>query len=150
MSTSHQSFPRRHLLALIAFILLTTGMAGAAFAETAAAQGRISSIHAGFLDPKGVDLFGYSVEHDLTNNFYSFYTFGLPSLAATGISYYGNYNGNGPAVTIGIGVGSVLYTAAVYQLHVAERHVIKLGGGYTTGVAYTGLFPALSYELRFK
>lgn len=150
MSTSRHYLPYRHHLLLVAFILLTTGMVGAASGETAAAQGRISSLHAGFLDPKGVDLFGYSVEHDLTNNFYSFYTFGLPSLAAAGISYYGNYTGNGPAVTVGIGVGSVLYAAVVYQLHVAERHVIKLGGGYTTGVAYTGLFPALSYEVRYE
>lgn len=107
-------------------------------------------MHAGFLDPNGVDLVGYSVEHDLSNNFHGFYTFGFPSLAAAGITYYGNYNGNGPAVTVGAGIGSVLYASLVYRLLVTERHIVKLGGGYTTGIAYTGLFPALSYELRFK
>lgn len=136
-------------LLLIVLTLLIICMAGATFGETAP-PGRTTSLHAGFLDPNGVDVIGYSAERDLGNKFYHFYTFGFPSLAATGISYYCNYNGSGLAATVGVGIGSVAYTSLVYQLHFAERHVIKLGGGYTTGVAYTGLYPALSYELRFK
>lgn len=148
MYRSHNPGVYQLLLIILTLLIICTAV-DAALGETAAPE-RTTSVHAGFLDPNGVDVIGYSAERDLSNNFYHFYTFGFPSLAATGISYYCNYNGNGLAATVGIGIGSVAYTSLVYQLHFAERHVIKLGGGYTTGVAYTGLYPALSYEMRFK
>ena len=108
------------------------------------------SFHAGFLYNNGVDVAGYTVEHKLKNRLYGYYTFGLPSLAAAGICYYSDYNHNGFAATLGVGIGSVLYSSLVYQIRIASEHFIKLGAGYTTGIAYTGVFPALSYEIRFK
>lgn len=113
-------------------------------------QGRTASFHAGFFSPNGVDLVGYTVEHELKHGFYGYYNFGFPSLVAAGISYYSDYNDNGPAVTVGVGVGSIFYSSLVYQLRIAEQKFIKLGVGYTTGIAYTGAYPSLSYEFRFK
>jgi hypothetical protein len=111
---------------------------------------RVSSFHLGFLDHNGVDLAGYTVEHKLKNGLYGFYTFGFPSIAAAGISYYFDYRNNGPVATIGVGIGSVMYSSLLYQFRIADRHFVKVGAGYTTGIAYTGIFPALSYEMRFK
>jgi len=111
---------------------------------------RTSSVHAGFLYPAGVDLAGYTAEVSLDGRWYWYYTFGFPSLAATGFSCYADYDGNGPVATAGVGIGSIAYASVVYQLRVANNQFFKLGGGYTTGIAYTGLYPALSYEVRFK
>jgi hypothetical protein len=111
---------------------------------------RISSIHVGFLYHNGVDIVDYSVEHKLKSRLYYFYTFGFPSLAATGISYYRDYHHNGIVGTIGVGIGSVAYSSILYQLQLAAKHYIKMGVGYTAGVAYTGIYPAVSYEMRFK
>ncbi|MDD2898043.1 MAG: hypothetical protein PHI31_04955 [Desulfuromonadaceae bacterium] len=111
---------------------------------------RTSSVHAGFLYPAGVDVAGYTAEVGLSDHWYWYYTFGFPSLAATGFSCYADYDGNGPVATAGVGIGSVAYASVVYQLRVADNQYLKLGGGYTTGVAYTGLYPALSYEMRFR
>jgi hypothetical protein len=133
-------------------LLICMALIGAAPAENGdtSSQGRTASLHAGFLYPNGVDLAGYTVEHELKHGFYYYYTFGFPSLAATGISYYSGYNDDGLAATAGVGIGSVLYASLVYQLHILHEHFIKLGAGYTTGIAYTGVYPALSYEFRFK
>lgn len=124
------------------------GPVGLARAESEPA--RTSSVHAGFLSPAGVDVAGYTAEVSLNGRWYWFYTFGFPALAATGLSCYADYDGNGPVATAGVGVGSVAYASVVYQLRVAHNQFLKLGGGYTTGIAYTGLYPALSYELRFR
>lgn len=110
---------------------------------------RTASIHAGFLYPNGVDLVGYTAEYRFGDSIYGYYTFGFPSLAAAGVTYYNDYNNNGPAATVGVGIGSVLYSSLVYQLRIDGMHFIKLGGGYTTGIAYSGIFPAASYEFRF-
>jgi len=32
---------------------------------------------------------------------------------------------------------------------IAEMHYLKTGAGYATGIVYTGVYPALSYEYRF-
>jgi hypothetical protein len=140
----------RHFL-LWAFLVgaAPANAAGEAAGESAP-QMEISSVHAGFLYPNGVDVLGYTIEHKINNKFYCYYTFGLPSLAAAGISYYCDYNGNGIAATAGIGIGSVAYGSLVYQIRITDRNFLKLGGGYTTGIAYTGLYPALSYEFRYK
>lgn len=111
---------------------------------------RTASVHAGFLYPAGVDVAGYTAEVSLNGRWYWYYTFGLPSLAASGFSCYADYDGNGPVATAGVGIGSVAYASVVYQLRVARKQFLKLGGGYTTGIAYTGLYPALSYEVRFR
>lgn len=110
---------------------------------------RQASVHAGFLYPNGVDAAGYTVERRIRDTVYGFYTFGLPSLAAAGLSYYADYAGSGLHAAVGVGIGSVLYASVAYQWQLAERHYLKTGGGFTTGIAYTGLYPVLSYEFRF-
>ncbi|HLO25714.1 MAG TPA: hypothetical protein VK187_06345, partial [Geobacteraceae bacterium] len=89
------------------------------------------------------------VEKRIGSNFYRFYTFGFPSLAAAGLSYYSNYEGSGLSGTIGVGIGFILYGSLVYQWKLADMNYLKTGAGYATGIAYTGVYPALSYEHRF-
>lgn len=134
---------------IVLCIFVIAALSAAAGAETQP-SGKTASVHAGFLYPNGVDVVGYTVEHDLSNHIYGYYTFGLPSLVAAGMTYYSNYDGNGIAATVGVGIGSVLYTSLVYQLRLEYQHYLKVGGGYTTGIAYTGPYPALSYEYRFR
>ena len=129
---------------LIVLVLLFAASLCAAEERTAT-----SSVHAGFLYPNGVDLAGYTVERSISDSIYSFYTFGLPSLAAAGLSYYADYEGNGLSGAIGVGIGSVLYASLVYQWKIADKQYLKTGAGFTTGIAYTGAYPALSYEYRF-
>lgn len=93
---------------------------------------------------------GYTVEHSLGRNMYGYYTFGLPSLAAAGVAYYSNYDGNSIVATVGVGIVPVLHTSLSYQVRLADRHFLKLGAGYTTTIVYNGFYPALSYEVRFK
>lgn len=130
-------------------VLFICGAMTATAAESSLSK-RASSAHAGFFYPNGVDIAGYTVENALSHNFYGYYTFGVPSFAAAGVSYYHDYEGHGLTATLGVGIGSVLYTSIAYQLQLAGQHYLKLGGGYTTGVAYSGLYPALAYEYRFK
>ena len=129
---------------LIVLVLLLAPSLCAAEEGTATA-----SVHAGFLYPNGVDLAGYTVERSIADNVYYFYTFGFPSLAAVGLSYYAEYEGNGLSGTVGVGIGSVLYASLVYQWKIANKQYLKTGAGFATGVAYTGAYPALSYEYRF-
>ncbi len=103
----------------------------------------------GFLYPNGVDVVGYTVEKRIGNDFYGFYTFGFPSLAAAGLSYYSDFEGSGLSGTIGIGIGFVLYGSLAYQWKISGMHYIKTGAGYATGIVYTGVYPVLSYEYRF-
>lgn len=112
------------------------------------------SFHLGLFHPNGVDLAGYSVERKFSNQFsdhiYSYYNFGFPSLAATGLSYYENRHGNGLTATAGVGIGFVLYGSAAYQWKIEHDQYVKLGAGLGFGVAYGGLLPVISYEHRFK
>ena len=133
------------LIAGLAVIFLAADTHGDSYQKE-----RAASLHAGFLYHNGVDLVGYTVEHKLKNRLYGYYTFGIPCLAAAGISYYSDYHHNGFAATLGVGIGSVMYSSLVYQIRIADQHFIKLGAGYTTGIAYTGIYPALSYEIRLK
>jgi len=128
----------------IVLILLLAPVLCAAEERTAT-----SSVHAGFLYPNGVDVAGYTVEQSIADNVYYFYTFGFPSLAAAGLSYYTDYTGDGLSGAIGVGIGSVLYASLVYQWKIADKQYLKTGAGFTTGIAYTGAYPALSYEYRF-
>lgn len=129
---------------LIVLVLLSAPALGAAEERTASA-----SVHAGFLYPNGVDLAGYTVEQSISDSVYYFYTFGFPSLAAAGLSYYADYEGSGLSGTIGVGIGSVLYASLVYQWKLVGKQYLKTGAGFTTGIVYTGAYPALSYEYRF-
>jgi len=110
----------------------------------------VKSIHLGFLYPNGVDVAGYSVERQISADVYRFYTFGAPSLAAIGLSYYGDFEGDGFTSTVGIGIGSILYGSVAYQWQADTLHYWKLGAGLTAGVAYSGVYPVLSYEYRFE
>jgi hypothetical protein len=107
------------------------------------------SYHLGLMYPNGVDFVGYTVEDKIKNNLYRFYTFGFPSIAAIGVTYCDNHEGNGLAATFGVGIGSVMYGSIAYQLQIKETHFVKLGAGLTTGIVYNGVYPVLSYEHRF-
>ncbi len=133
------------LFIFIVVILLSTSSLCSAADDAEGAR----SLHAGFLYPNGVDVAGYTVEKRIGSDFYRFYTFGFPSLAALGLSYYSHYEGSGFSGTIGVGIGFVLYGSLAYQWKIAEMHYLKTGAGYATGIAYTGVFPVLSYEYRF-
>ncbi|MCX6072894.1 MAG: hypothetical protein NTY39_01065 [Campylobacterales bacterium] len=119
------------------------------FANTAISEEITTSFHGGFMDPNGVDIVGYTVQTKINDSFYRYYTFGLPSLVAVGLNYYDNYQGDGITGTLGIGIGSILYGSLAYQVNVKNTHYLKLGAGYTSGIAYSGLYPVLSYEIRF-
>ena len=127
------------------------GVAGLVSFSFGYAQGdeSIKSIHLGLLYPNGVDVAGYSVEKKISADVYRFYTFGFPSLAAIGVSYCGDFGGDGFTCTVGVGIGSVLYGSVAYQWQVNASHYWKLGAGVTAGVAYSGVYPVLSYEYRF-
>lgn len=107
------------------------------------------SFHFGFMHPNGVNLVGYSVEKRVSTGVYAFYTFGFPSLAAAGLSYYAAYEGSGLTGTVGVGIGSVLYGAIAYQIELKKLHYLKIGAGLTTSIVYNGAYPVLSYEKRF-
>lgn len=117
--------------------------------DAAAYDGGNASLHFGLLHPSGVDVVGYTVEKQFSSDVYGFYTFGFPSIAAIGLNYYADYDANGLTSTIGIGVGSVLYGSVAYQVHVNDEQYLKIGAGYTTGIAYSGAYPVFSYESRF-
>lgn len=119
------------------------------YVNALAGEGKTESFHLGALYPNGVDVAGYTVEKEISNNAYLFYTFGLPSVAALGISYYNNYNGDGFTGTVGVGIGSAAYGSLAYQWKLKERDFLKLGAGVTAGIAYSGLYPVLSFEHRF-
>lgn len=108
-----------------------------------------TSVHAGFFHPAGVDLVGYTSEHETDHGFYWYYTFGFPSLAAVGVSLYSEHDGNGPVFTAGVGIGAVAYASLAYQIRAAPGHYFNIGGGYATSIVYNGLYPVLSYEMRF-
>ena len=127
---------------------IAAGMLLCAFSATAADE-EVRSYHVGLLHPNGVDVAGYSIEKRIGDKVYRFYNFGFPSLAAVGLSYYGNFRGNGPTGTVGVGIGSVLYGSLAYQWRLEEMDYLKLGAGLTAGVAYSGVYPVLAYEHRF-
>ena len=132
------------------FSLIYLALLLAAALPAAAEEARTASGHFGFLYPNGVDVAGYTVERKLDDHLYRFYTFGIPSFAAIGVSYYANYSGNGTAAAVGVGLGSIAYASLAYQWKVGEQDYFKLGVGVTTGVAYSGAYPALSYEHRLS
>ena len=109
----------------------------------------VQSFHVGFLHPNGVDVIGYSSEKPLSNHFYRFYSFGFPSLAAIGINYYNDFDGDGVSANVGIGVGSVLYSSMCYRWLAFHSSSFRLGAGYTTSIVYNGWYPVLAFEARF-
>lgn len=130
---------------------LLGSVAGLVSLSSGYAQGgeSIKSMHLGLLYPNGVDAAGYTAERQISTDAYRFYTFGFPSLAAIGLSYYGDFGGDGFTGAVGVGIGSVLYGSVAYQWQADASHYWKLGAGVTAGVAYSGVYPVLSYEYRF-
>ena len=140
----------KYLYTLIFFLYVCSAiicLPSVAYGDSLPKKG--ATIHAGFFYPNGIDLIGYTAENTIKTDIYYYYTFGFPSIAATGISYYSNYISNSVVISIGVGIGSIGYSSLEYQLRVADKQYIKLGVGYTTGIAYTGMYPVLSYEYRF-
>ena len=117
--------------------------------SSAAADGKTRSEHIGFLYPAGVDVAGYTSETRIRDNVYRYYTFGFPSLAAIGFSYYSRYDGNGFIAMIGFALGPGANGAIGYQLRFDKLQYLKLGLGFAQGIAYSGVFPAFSYEHRY-
>ncbi len=111
-------------------------------------------MHAGFLHPNGVDLFGYSTEIQFSEHLYRYYTFGFPSLAAIGLNYYQSYTGDGVFASMGTGLGflnqgnvSVGYQWQVLQKNQAPAY-IKFGVGYAGSLVFNGAYPVISFEQR--
>lgn len=137
---------------VICIALVSTALNNLSYAQGAgdAADHRVASYHAGLFHPNGVDLAGYSVEWRSPRVFHWFYTLGFPSLAAGGLSYYQDYQGNGTVATAGIGIGSVAYASLSYQWRLGDRQYIKTGLGLTGSIVYSGVLPVLSYERRLE
>lgn len=140
---------KRSFYCVMALVLFACAGAGESAEET-----RTTSMHLGMLYPNGVDVVGYTIEDKLNDNFYSYYTFGFPSLASIGISYYKNYAGDGLTASMGTGIGflnqvngSVAYQWQVQQSK--EPALIKLGVGYAASLVFNGVIPVLSCEQRF-
>lgn len=127
----------------IIIILLLCGQA-------VASNETIASFHYGVFHPNGLDIFGYSVEEKIAEGIYKFYTFGVPSFTAIGITYYQNYAGNGITTTASVGLGTLFNASAAYQFKINATNYFKIGAGFTSNIAYNGFFPVLSYEQRFK
>jgi len=139
----------QNVLHFLSMLLIYFHYANIAVAdETTAAKEK--SVHLGLMHPNGVDVAGYSVEKSFSNNIYSFYNFGIPSFAAAGFTYYEERKGNGFSATAGVGLGFVLYGSAAYQWKIDPQNYLKFGAGLVAGVAYSGIFPVMSYEYRFE
>ncbi len=119
-------------------------------AQASAADDTVRSFHFGVLHPNGASFFGYSVETRMDRNLYWFYTFGLPTVAAIGISYYSNYEGNGVTGTLGTSLGSYIYGSIAYQVKLGNGNFLKLGAGVSNGFSYDASeHPVIAYEHRF-
>lgn len=141
--------PLFRLRTVAVLLILGTTLSRPLGAGESASPGRTPSFHGGFLHPAGVDVLGYTVEHRWREGVYPYYTFGVPSFAAAGLAFYAKHDRSGPVVTVGVGLGSIAYGSAAYQWRLRERLFLKVGGGYTTGIAYSGLFPVASVEKRY-
>jgi hypothetical protein len=121
------------------------------FAFAGADEENMRSYHLGFLYPNGADIGGYTVEKNIQNNLYSFYTFGFPAIASIGVSYYENYEGDGFATSAGVGLGylSMFHASISYQWKIEKADYIKVGAGLAATLVYNGAFPVISYEHRF-
>ena len=96
----------------------------------------VRSFHVGVWHPNGMDLIGYSVERHMDNKLYWYYTIGVPSLLAIGITHYNNRNGNGLTATLGAGLGYSLYAAITYQVKLGNKNFLKLGAASMVGTYY--------------
>ena len=124
-----------------------------------AADEAVRSFHVGVLHPNGIDLLGYSVERHMDNKLYWYYTIGVPSVLAIGITHYSNHDGNGLTATLGAGLGYSLYAAIAYQLKLGNKNFLKLGAASTFATYYpfapsevsyyVETHPVIAYEYRF-
>ncbi|NND71439.1 MAG: hypothetical protein HKN43_07660 [Rhodothermales bacterium] len=139
--------------------LLTCSLLVFAIADASASGDAVSSFHVGVLHPNGMDFLGYSVEKHMDNRLYWYYTIGVPSFLAIGITHYNNRDGNGLTATFGAGLGYTFYAAIAYQVKLGKKHFLKLGAAGTIATYYpfapieksyyverTGI---IAYEYRF-
>jgi hypothetical protein len=122
------------------------------FACAKAEQDQMSSYHVGIFYPNGADIVGYTVEKNITDKFYSFYTFGFPAIASIGATYYEKNTGDGFVTSAGIGLGylSMFHASISYQWKIETSDYFKLGAGVAATLVYNGAFPVISYEHRFR
>ncbi len=120
-------------------------------AQVAAADESNQSIHLGVFHPNGgLSMIGYSVESPLNDRLYWYYAFGFPTVAAAGITYYENRDGNGLTSTLGVSLASYAYVSAAYQLSLGNQRFLKLGVGASGGFAYDAtVHPIIAWEQRF-
>ena len=90
----------------LASVLLVFSIAHAGAADVA-----VRSFYVGVWHPNGIDLIEYSIERHMDNKLYWYYTIGVPSVLAIGITHYSNRDGNGLTATLGAGLGYSLYAA---------------------------------------
>jgi len=138
----------------LASLLLVISIAHAGAADEA-----VRSFHVGVWHPNGIDLIGYSVERRMNKKLYWYYTIGLPSVLAIGITHYSNRGGNGLAATLGAGLGYSLYAAMAYQVKLGNKNFLKLGAASTIATYYpfapseeshyVQIHPVIAYEYRF-
>ena len=128
-------------------------------AHASAADEAVRSFHVGVWHPNGIDLIGYSVERHMDNELYWYYTIGVPSVLAIGITHYSNRDGNGLTGTLGAGLGYSLYAAIAYQVKLGNKNFLKLGVASTLATYYpfapseesyyVGITGVIAYEYRF-
>lgn len=139
--------------------LLTCLLLVFSIVQPSAADEAVRSFHVGVFHPNGIDLLGYSVERHMDNRLYWYYTIGVPSFLAIGITHYNKRDGNGLTATLGAGLGYTLYAAIAYQVKLGSKHFLKLGAASTVATYYpfapseesyyvktTGI---IAYEYRF-
>ena len=136
-------FCSKHIKAGVILILFAS-------VQVCSSDDGMSSYHYGLFHPNGLDVYGYSVETKISEGIYRFYSLGIPSGAAIGISYYQNYEGDGISATASAGLATLFAFTLAYQIHLDGNNYIKLGAGYTENLVYAGPFSVISYEQRFK
>ena len=128
-------------------------------AQTAAAEELENSFNFGFLHPSGINLLGYTVEGHIDHKLYGYFTIGVPSLFAIGITHYSNHDGNGVTATLGAGLGYWLYASIAYQVKLGNKNFLKLGASLALATYYPYVsseesyafhtLPVVAYEYRF-
>jgi len=106
------------------------------------------SFHFGTFSSTGADLVGYRTISPIVGGIYSYYSFGIPSIASVGLSFYENYRGDGIILTGGYGVATLFNASASYQWKIKRDHFIEVGAGYGLLFEGQGFIPIISYVIH--
>ena len=117
-------------------------------AQAGAAAASEKSFHLGVVHPSGANLIGYSVERQMDDKLYWYYTIGVPSILAVGITHYSNRDGNGLTATLGGGLGYSLYASIAYQMKLGNNNFLKLGTGLALATYYPYVSSDESYDIQ--